>query len=61
MPDSDRRPIVRYYEVDWKNEKFPQRERTLYDWKDLTKGMSDDELLDLKKHIEEQIFKNLGS
>ena len=52
---------VRYYQVDWANEKFPERQKMLYDWKELTRGMSTDELIKLKEQIEKQIFNKLGS
>lgn len=51
--------IVRTYpEPDWLLEKFPQRERSLRDWKDL---VSEEGRIKIEKLIIEEIFKKLGS
>lgn len=52
------REIVRYYPVDFAEAKFPQRERSLYDWKDLVSKEGRERIEAL---IKEEILKNLGS
>jgi len=47
--------------VDFSKEKFPQRQKSLYDWKEITKGLSVDELLKLKEQIEKDLFNKIGS
>jgi hypothetical protein len=46
-----KRETVRYYPV----------ATDLRDWKELTKGMSAEQLLQLKAHVEKRILENLGS
>lgn len=58
MDTSKSKEVVRYYEIDWAKEKFPERERSLYDWKDLVSKEGRERIEAL---IKEEIFKNLGS
>jgi hypothetical protein len=48
---------VRYYIADLSEERFPQRKRSLSEWKDL----SNDELLRAREEILKEIFKRFGS
>lgn len=56
--DSQSHEVVRYYEVDWEKEKFPEQERNLNNWKDLVSEKGKERIV---KVIIEEIFKNLGS
>lgn len=50
-----------YYGNDFVSLKFPIPERELWDWKELTKDLSDKELLSLRAEIEKRLFEKLGS
>ena len=48
---------VRYYEVDWKDEKFPSEGRTLREWRDLSHKLNPDELDRLRIEVEAEILR----